>query len=864
MRFLLAACLALGAAPAALAAPKPKRMPAAPPAASKPKVPPPAAEDDAEAPADDDEAEPAAAAPAAPAPEAATPRPEPAPTGYPSDRAYAWLDKVIGPQALKLLAERGYLLTYRLDDTPYLAHLRWEALETLVRHAPSLLEAQAVIGGFRNGRSPEGKEEALRALVALPSTDLVTPRIRSAASLLLDLLAERAAAGSLPLPQRPFASLPWARDFVRRYRVPEVRDSSSLVDPYFLELLTAPGPSASAQADLQEQVQGRYDSDIAAIVARDARAGQLSDELRGWISKYLEDNRRALRLVRLPAEFAALFADNRLQRELADLRLAADALSQDPAFLDVLRAALAGQSPAVPALTGAIGAAGLAPGPDSTAPTRVTLGELHLHSPLQGDAFEPGSRATLSAAYWLDGMKRGASVRAQEFVFADFGARGARVLASTQRTLGPGGPYTLSVEAPVEDGTPFDVRLILHVAGAKPALRAESVTPSKALERALESLGRADAQLEACKLREASASYDALAREAIERSQGAEPTAAGLAAAELKPRQRRVEAALEDFERLDGLLEVVRQDASTRDCTFSTERAELGRSLLRRLPAGCSRDLAPELNVLLAAASKRSRDQETFRAAVAGARKLQQGCKFSEAARRFAAALAVLDADAAARCGEAAAEYETVQGRDLPAALAGDAIRSEFSGQVDAAAKALEEGEPAKALAVVNPLLARLGAHAAASCYGAEGKRAEELAARAGAALSPAKGALARVKDSVDATTAAVARERDRRQAELDALLRREQAQQAPAALEPLPGLPAAAPPVESGDVPAAKPAREETDRASKAAEAEAAADGAPVMDEADAASLAGEKAARPAPNKKPAAKPKAPKRSKP
>ncbi|MBI5200840.1 MAG: hypothetical protein HY925_04555 [Elusimicrobia bacterium] len=790
---------------------------------------------------------PAPAVQGAAEPSKEAPKPAEEPLKRASERGYDWLEKVAGPDVVKLLASQGYIVTYKLDKTLNLAHVQWEMLEPLVKRAPALLEAQAAIGGFRQGRQPDGKEKALKAVLELPSTGLATPRIRSAASVLLDLLEERRIAGSMPLPQRPFASQAWSRDFVKRYNVREVRDPSPIADPYFLEVLCAPASAAPAPAHLAAEEKNRYGNDIADLVARDTKSGQLSDDLRGWVMKYLDDNRHALRLAELPADFATLFQSNQLQRELADLRAASDALSKDPAFLDVLRSALA-------------------PGREPADTVKVTFGALHVHAPTHGDAYDPGDKAEISGAYWLDGLTKGESTQVEELVFVDRGAEGVEILSDHRRSLGAGGPYTFSVNPAVQDGRPFVVRVVLHAAGAAPAHRDENVAPSSDMDKTLVSLGRADRQLTACKLKDAAAAYDSLSKD-VAGKKGRAPFER--LAADLRPRVKRTQLALEDFEELQGLLEPLRRDASTRECAFATDRGERARGLLRRLPAGCSRDLAPEVNQLLAAAAQRQRDQETFWEAVRRARKLEQNCKHQLAAERYAAGLAVLDADSAAKCGAAEAEYKLVQTRELPAALAAEAIQADFDRQIQEASGALEKSEHAKALGTLNPLLARIGASPAASCYEIQRKRAEELADRGGAELKAGPMALARVPDSTDGPIAAVTKERDRMRAEEEAKRKRELAQQAPAALEELPGVPASAPEVESGEAPKqaqskpatkapapkAQAAREEALRASRKAAEEAEAAVEEDEDAAAEALLASEKTevrAKPATKAKP------------
>ncbi|MBI4347884.1 MAG: hypothetical protein HY553_13590 [Elusimicrobia bacterium] len=773
-------------------------------------------------------------------PEPAAAPTEPAePPLWPSERGYRWLEKIAGPETLKLLIDRGYLVVYKLDGAPHLAHVQWDLLEPLVRRAPALLEAQAAIQGYRQGRVPEDKEEALRAMLELPALGLATPRIRSAASLLLELLSERKTAGSLPLPERPYVSRPWARDFVHRYNAREVRDPAGLVDPFFLEVLCAPASAAQAKADVLAMVKHRYGSEIGESIERDTKAGQLSDELRGWLLKYLDDNRHALRLVELPVDYAALFQTNKLQQELAELRLASDAFSKDPAFLNVLRSALG-------------------PGRAPAETVRVKLAGLHVHAPPHGDAYDPGEKAEISAAYWLDGLKKGQSTAVTELVFIDRGSDGFQILSDRQRSLAGGGPHTFTVWADVTDGRPFAVRVVLHAAGAKPEHRDENVSPSPALDKAISALGEADRALAACRLKDAATAYDAVAQELGSR---AGRSGFDRLAADLRARQRRVSEAVNSFEQVQGLLDPIRASASPRECAFSTDYGERARALLRDLPAGCSRDLAPEVNQLLAAAAQRQRDQQTFWDAVERARKLERACRHNDAAERFAAALAVLDADAAAKCGKADAEYTVVQERELPAALAADAIREEFERQLEIAA-ADADRDPAKALATLNPLLGRLGAHSSGTCYEPQRQRAEALAARAGAAAA-GSGTLARLPDSVDSALAAVTRERDRLRAAEEARRKRELAQHAPVALEELPGVPAAAPPVESGEAPpqkaaeAPKPpkgktaarssAREEAVRAARQAAAEAEIEDTEAVLAAEKTEVRAEPAKKPA-----------------
>ncbi|MBI4424581.1 MAG: hypothetical protein HY554_12685 [Elusimicrobia bacterium] len=727
---------------------------------------------------------------------AAQPAAEPA---WPTARGYAWLEQAVGAETLRLLADGGYLVVHRLRKTGHLVHVQWELLEPLVRLAPQLLDSFAALENQREGRDDaEPKEDALKAALGHPPAGLVTARVRSALSLLLDLIDERRGAGSAPLPERPLALQPWAADFSHRYNLAQAQDAAPLVEPFFSELLSGAGRAPAAEEHLRAHAQSRYGADIGPLLEADVRSGQLSDELRGWVEKYLSDNRRAWRLLQLPADLAALLKDRKLQRELEDLRQSARALAADPTFLQGLRESLA---------PGAL--------PPETA--RVTGGEVHVHTGPEGQGYEAGDRASISAAYWLDEVPRGRSARVQETVFADRGPHGIELLHSSQRSRGSGGPHAVAADAELREGRPFVVRFIAQPEGGRPVHREAAVSPAGALDAALAKLGRADAAFASCKLAEAAAAYEALSQELGERSR--RPQFARLAA-ELRPRQKRAALAQEDHAALDGLLEGVRLDASPQTCAFSEARGLKARALLSRLPAGCSRELAPEINQLLTAAVQRRRDQDTFWAGLEGARRLERACQFPQAAERYAAALAVLDADPSAKCGRAQEEYRRVHELELPAALAADGVRSGFHAELDAASESLGAGDPARALAKTNPLLARLAALRSPGCYETERRKGEELALTAEAGLQSPAQALARVPDPMDGTFAAVARERARLDAESHARRQREVAQQAPAALpapaeeialeelpgvNPLPGQ-AVAPDIQADDVAAAEP----------------------------------------------------------
>ncbi len=600
-----------------------------------------------------------------------------------------------------------------------MAAVHWKALQGLAALAPSCRSLSSPFAACRT----------------LPSDGAMTPRLHALASAVAAENEERfallASSASLTEP----AGLPnlfdtaWGKDFAARRGADRVENPTALAKPFFEDFLGGPRPNADAAKHFLSVAAARGAVGADVLLSSDAARGAASDDLRVLIRRYLQDERRRRGLERADARVAALSAEKDTARDLAALNSLAATLADKPGLLAELESAVSG-----------------APAP-AGAPKLRTAG-VHLQEPTRLGQHELGDEAVVSGAYWVDGLDEGASAAIDETSFVET-PRGFAAVETQSVKRRNGGPYPFERRLTISETRHFAVvALVSAASGTIVAERAEiPVAPD--YELSLKKEAEALQNSSSCDPKSAEAAYGALADLVAD-------------AAKVKPQYRSLleravsgrKKASADSAALAKLEEAVtesRADSSPQQCGFSVARTDAAISLARKLPAGCDRVL-PELFSQRAAISRRAADQSWFLKASAEARSRRRSCDFAGAAERWTEALAVLEADPAARCGKVDAEAKAAEA-ELPAVRRASVWSETLAKSLD---KADAETVPAKRLALLRPALARLSALEDGGCRRDLAKRAEKLASAAGDAESGPADADAARRLPADATIAAV------------------------------------------------------------------------------------------------------------
>lgn len=620
---------------------------------------------------------------------------------------------------VKTLAERGYIVLQGRDADRRLAAVHWKALEGLAEAAPSC--AALVKGG-----------SDVAACRALPEDGAVTPRLHALAAALAAAEEERAALTASGASLTEPAGVPnlfetaWGKELAARLRADRLEDPAALAKGYFEEFLAGPRPNPDAIKHFLAVETG-----AAAALTADATHGAASDALRMVLRRYLQDEsrRRGLALARDRA--AKLTADKDVRRQLDALGALAAALTVQPGRLAALEAAVSG-----------------APSPKGV--PRLRSAGIHLQDSTRLGQHELGDEAVVSGAYWVDGLPEGASADVEETTFLET-ARGFSRVETKVYKRRDGGPYPYERRVTIDEVRPFAVVAIVSApSGTIVAERAE-VPLAPDYELSLKKEAAALQAAQSCDPKSAEAAY-------------AELEGLIADAAKIKPQYKSLlervsrgrAAAAADAAALAKLEEAVadaRADSSPQQCRYDAARTDAAIKLARKLPPGCDRVL-PELFAQRALISRRGADQSWFLKASAEARSRRRSCDFAGASRRWSEALSVLDADPAARCGKADAEAKSAE-----AELAGARQSAAWSEYL---AKSLDKAEaeplPARRLAALAPILARLNALDDRDCRRDQLKRAERLADKAGLdEAGPSVAAAAARLPSDGALSAAVA-----------------------------------------------------------------------------------------------------------
>lgn len=706
--------------------------------------------------------------------------------GLPPDQAAgAMLKETFGEKGLALLTRRGYAGVQERDGRVRIQFLHWTTLEELQRVAPSVPELSQAAQRFL-ADNPVGAGQqtpAFMPLSRLPSSGLMTPVLHALLDILSGAHAEEALTPGKAFPEgENFFETPWGASLAARTHGDLLDDPQPLLKPFFEAFIASPRAHSEAAAHFTAFAKAVYDKDVSPILEADARSGNASEELRAWLRKYLSDSRRAFALKRLRDSVRKLDSKAGFSKDLEDLELIAAALRDHPDALSGMRRALEASAPA-PSV-------------------RLTSVGIHRHAPERLGRHELGDVVTVTGGYWVDGLPEGESLEVEETSLADRGPQGAEAVETRSVSRKNGGPYILRRELPLKDSRGFTFRWLAASFDSNALAEAIEVPVGSEFEASLAKLAAADQQNLSCDPKGADEAYaaveEATKEPALSKKQYADLAAAAkagrLAAAKIATALSALEAAVEK----------ARPDSSPEQCSYLPARTEEALKLAAALPPGCDRFL-PELTAQLTAIQRRRADQATFSLLSAKGSALLNDCKFSSAAETWAEALAVLDADPAARCGAASRAADKLEG-DLAAARAAALWKNRLEGEVKSAE--LEEvkdpsqgaAAPDSALSILRRVQARIPTLPREGCFSRERERASRLASLAGESLPPPDDSAALAKLPNDKSWSRTADEvlANRREEEAARAARdaRQSAEQAP-----VPSQAAVPPPVESEEV---------------------------------------------------------------
>lgn len=575
------------------------------------------------------------------------------------------------------------------------------------------VEILASRGGLvLQGRRGERRVAAVhwKAVEALPADPDRTPNLRrlaAAAAAVQEEIRTLKLSGSSTEEPPDLPNLfeePWGREWALRRRADRVEDPSALVKSFFEERLAGPRPDAAASRHFLAVLSAGGIPGAEARLAEDAARGSASEELRAWIRRYLIDERRRWNLSLAQVQEDALRSDPKTLQDRSEQDSLAAALASKPGLLAALEAEIS----ALPAPSGS---------------PRLLSAGLHLQESTRLGQHELGDEAVVSGAYWVDGLPEGASIEIEETSFIET-ARGFSKVASDVKKRRNGGPYVFSRRLVIGETRPFAVRAVVSAASGKILSERVEVPVAPDYELAVEKQAEALRLWLACDLKAAQAAYAEL-ETLVAEAAGVKPQYK-----DLLDRARRDRAKAEAdallLTRLEDAIAASRQDADGKLCLYDTSRTDAAIKLARRLPAGCDRVL-PDLFNQRSTISRRRTNQDWFLKASAEARSQRRSCDAEGAAARWSQALAVLEADPAARCGqveEEAARAETELSETLRSLAWSRPLE-------EALAKAEAETVPAKKLETVRPALARLASLGDARCHRRALKKAERLAEEA-------------------------------------------------------------------------------------------------------------------------------------
>lgn len=689
--------------------------------------------------------------------------------------------EAFGQAGFDELRKSGLIIVHGKPGAWRLQAVDWRTLGELSKRAKAV---DALVAARQASLQGAAVAPDFLSVSELPARPPMTPAIHALAKALAGVAAEQAA---LPegAPDTPLLfSTRWGKRFAARTHADRVEDPAALAKPFFDQALAAVEPEPGAREHFAGWVSDRHNVDVKPILERDLATGIASEELRGWIRKYLVEERRRLSIERFLA--AARKLGRTVELDLAALTAVTRPLAERPGLLAEM------ETWTRPAAAG---------------PVRFKSVGLHVPQPTRLGQHELGDSIVLAGGYFVDGLADGASIHVEETTYVETEEGFGRVETRTAQRRN-GGPYALSRKLTVSDSKPFTFKAVVSAPDVEPIEDAAKVPVGADFETALRRLAVADQRTLLCDFKGAEAAYaeldESLTDAAKEKPQYRELRLAA------QVRRRQAANRVEDLAKLEELIAASRADASPDRCDYDASRTETAVRRLRSLPAGCDR-LLPDLEKQLAVIRRRHADQRIFASLVEQARSRWRDCSFIPASETFASALAILDADPAARCGKTAALAEEAE-RELPAARADLLWRDAYTRKLN---EAESEISAQKRLALLRPILARIDGSKAPGCFAPQRKRAEALLKKAAEALvSPEPSEVERLlpQDAALSRTAdEVAGARRQALADVQRALRQRAEEQDPAAVEEPEEGPAA---IQAGDQdeapkPAVRPARQ-------------------------------------------------------
>lgn len=628
------------------------------------------------------------------------------------DTAMAKLVEELGRPAIQTLRDRAYVVIQGQKETERLQAVHWKALEQLSGLSGSASRfvdsARALVAGQPAKSAPED----LDRLAALPMSGAMTPELQSAAQGLAAIqrqLAALGAEGSAPSAvlgaQKPLFETPWGKKLSEETRADLSADPSGLVDRLWAELLAGPNAEPAASAHFQEWARRRAPNADARLEG-DARSGRLSPELRRSLEKYLGEQRRLSELRRLNDSTVKLLKSRRATEQLASLEAAVRALASHQDLLRDLEAK------AVPL--------------DAASPRpKLTTSGAHLQAPTRLNQHELGDDVSVSGGYWVDGLKEGESVEVEETTFVERPTGFSRVRVEKVKRAN-GGPYAWYARVTVDESRDFALRAVISAPGSNPLSERVIVPVSRDFEVALSKLAAADAAVAACRFD--AAEYGPLAAELAAPAKEKKQYDALKRAAE--SRAKDAAELQKTLAKLEGLIAESHADASPETCGYQTKRTADALAIARKLPAGCDR-YVPALERRLADIRRRKAAQDAYTRAASESRSRRKSCAFAAAAERAASALAILDAEPAARCGALVDDHKTLE-RELVELRTAESWRGRVEEDLANTEKATE---PDARLARARAVSARIGSLPDAECLTKERSRADAVASAAADAI---------------------------------------------------------------------------------------------------------------------------------
>ncbi|MFH2202120.1 MAG: hypothetical protein ABIJ96_03310 [Elusimicrobiota bacterium] len=633
--------------------------------------------------------------------------------------ALSYLNEHLGAAAADILEARGYVVLAGKTKSRRLVHVQWKALELLLANRKDLLVFIKLFDSRPAFDTAPEDIAALRRLKELPSTGLLTPAMHSAVDVIAAHLQEAAA-----LPKKAPAgtengafSTRWGEEFRAEFHAELLTDFTPLAEDYFTRVLSLPEADAHFRSYMQD-VRGL---DAGILLDQDQAAGELSRKTSLLIASYLLDQKRLWNLAQTAHRLKDILRSSGLRADLDGLRGTLPAAGDHKSILKGLRTALEEQ--------------------DRDARIRFRGTDLHVHAADGGAQQNTGDRVVVSLAYWIEGANSGERIDVSATGFIDDREQGVRRKIADTKRLGSGGPYTFTTEVTLESPYPVAYRFYLSAPGAETLEADVTIGVSPSFQDTVTSLAEADGLVSRCQLNKAEkALQDARGETAA--LAGREPFKKLLT--DIDDRRKELARRKEARGHLKGSLDSVHLYASREHCDYQPDRAERALALMKRLPPGCDQiraasgqALSQHIVKLLRRTSRRRHLQDAFSAAAAKARELERNCSIQEAADMYTSALALLESDPGARCGEWETDFERIRLNDLRRVGRASAVRDAIERTISNAEKAFAQGHYAAALSILHPLRAGIDALDNAGCYGALKEQAEKVAQAAGLALPP-------------------------------------------------------------------------------------------------------------------------------